>query len=299
MRSGGFDRDCSYLGWANFSGSNVAKKKKYSTVVIFDKHQGDPKTLAVRSEHVDRWKWYVLTGVLFVVLLFVALFFYARQAARNERAAVLLHEYQQEVLKPMAIDTNVAKAYIRKIDRKLEKIERYLHQRGVELMGKPEFSHASGKHPHQAIRTYILYAQYLTEVLKLAQATPLGYPVYNHISSGFGYRSDPFHRRRGVFHHGIDIDGEQGDRVNSTASGVVSSAGWNSGYGNCVIIRHASGYETLYGHLSKITVKTGERVRAGQRIGLVGSTGHSTGSHLHYEVHRSGTEKNPIHFLAF
>lgn len=276
----------------------MAKKKKYSTVVIFDKHQGDPKSLAVRSEHLDRWKWYVIAGVGFVVLLFVALLFYARQAARNERAAQLLHEYQQEVLKPMAIDTNVAKAYIHKIDNKLRKIEKYLRQRGVELMGKPEFSHVE-KHGRQAIQTYIHYARYLTEVLKKAQATPLGYPLYNRISSGFGYRGDPFHARRSVYHHGIDIEGDRGDRVNTTANGTIISAGWNSGYGNCIIIRHASGYETLYGHLSKIKVRTGERVRAGQCIGLVGSTGHSTGNHLHYEVHRGGQEKNPIHFLAY
>jgi murein DD-endopeptidase MepM/ murein hydrolase activator NlpD len=276
----------------------VAKKKKYSTVVIFDKHQGDPKSLAVRTEHLDRWKWYVLTGIVFIALLFVALLFYARQAARNERAAELLNKYRQEVLKPMAIDTNVAKAYIEKIDHKLVKIEKYLRQRGVEPVGKPQFFRAE-KHGRQAIRTYIRYAAYLNEVLKKAQDTPMGYPLNKRISSGFGYRGDPFHSRRSVYHHGIDIDGDHGDRVNTTANGTVISAGWNSGYGNCIIIRHQSGYETLYGHLSKISVRKGEHVRAGQCIGLVGSTGHSTGNHLHYEVHRAGKERNPVNFLAY
>jgi len=280
------------------AGAKVAKKKKYSTILIFDKHQGDPKSIKVRSEHVSRLKWYILSGVVFLVLLFTALLFYAREAKRNERAAQMLHEYQQHVLKPMAIDTNVAKAYIQKIDRRLQKIEKYLEQRGVELLGKPEFSR-DGKQSHKVIRTYIDYNNYMTEVLKKAKSTPMGYPLKNRISSRFGYRGDPFHTRGSVFHHGIDIKGELGDRVNSTASGTVLSADWNSGYGNCVIIRHESGYETLYGHLSKIKVEKGQKVKAGQCVGLVGSTGHSTGNHLHYEVHRGGKEHDPVHFLAY
>jgi murein DD-endopeptidase MepM/ murein hydrolase activator NlpD len=280
------------------SGGKKVKKKKYSTILIFDKHQGDPKSLNVRSEHLSRLKWYILSGVIFILLLFIGLLFYAREAARNERAAQMLHEYQQEVVKPMAIDTNFAKAYIEKVDRKLKKIENYLEQRGVKITGKPEFA-GIGKQSKQAIQTYIQYADYLTEVLRKAQSTPMGYPLNKRISSKFGYRGDPFHSRGSVYHHGIDIDGDLGDRVNTTANGTVVSAGWNSGYGNCVVIKHVSGYETLYGHLSKINVKQGQRVRSGQSIGLVGSTGHSTGDHLHYEIHREGKEFDPVQFLAY
>lgn len=276
----------------------MRKKKKYSTVVIFDKSQPEPTTLSVKSKHLDRWKLYVLSGSVFLVLLFIALVFYAKQAARNERAAIMLEKYRKEVLKPLAIDTNVAKEYIRKIDLKLQKLEKYLKQRGVKLSGKTDLIHGNVKPSGQAIRTYVAYDKFLSEILRKSQSIPMGYPFKNKISSGFGYRVDPFGRRRSVNHHGIDIVGDRGDKIRVTANGEVIGASWNSGYGNCVVVKHASGYTTLYGHLSAINVHKGQKVVAGQCIGLMGSTGHSTGNHLHYEVHRKNQELNPIKFLT-
>lgn len=113
---------------------------------------------------------------------------------------------------------------------------------------------------------------------------PSGSPVRaSGISSGFGTRWHPLlggYR----FHAGIDLVAPAGARILATSPGVVAEAGWCGGYGYCVTIDHGRGYYTLYGHLSRLDVTTGERVTAGQQLGLVGSTGRSTGPHLHYEV---------------
>jgi murein DD-endopeptidase MepM/ murein hydrolase activator NlpD len=115
-------------------------------------------------------------------------------------------------------------------------------------------------------------------------------------TSSFGVRSDPF-RGTAAMHAGVDIPGSIGTPIYATADGVVSHAGIQGGYGNLVQINHGRGIETRYGHLSKILVADNTRVRRGQMIGLMGSTGRSTGSHLHYEVRVDGKAVNPIPFL--
>ena len=115
-------------------------------------------------------------------------------------------------------------------------------------------------------------------------------------TSNFGVRSDPF-RGTAAMHAGVDIPGALGTPIYATADGVVSHAGRQGGYGNLVQINHGRGIETRYGHLSKIIVADNARVKRGQLIGLMGSTGRSTGSHLHYEVRVDGKAVNPIPFL--
>jgi murein DD-endopeptidase MepM/ murein hydrolase activator NlpD len=115
-------------------------------------------------------------------------------------------------------------------------------------------------------------------------------------TSGFGTRSDPF-RGRAAMHAGIDLAGPIGTPIYATADGVVGRSEWSGGYGNLVELQHGSGIATRYGHLSSRVVQAGERVRRGQLIGLMGSTGRSTGSHLHYEVRLDGRAINPLPFL--
>lgn len=115
-----------------------------------------------------------------------------------------------------------------------------------------------------------------------------------HISSGFGWRSDPFRGGRGR-HDGIDLPAPTGVRVMATGPGIVRVAGWAHGYGNMIEIEHSSGVRTRYGHLSRIHVFPGQHVRQGELIGDVGSTGRSTGSHLHYEIRVNGTPVDPLH----
>lgn len=116
-------------------------------------------------------------------------------------------------------------------------------------------------------------------------------------TSGFGVRSDPF-RGRAAMHAGIDLAGPVGTEIYATADGIVSRSEYNGGgYGNLVVLNHGRGIETRYGHMSKRLVSDGQRVKRGDLIGLMGSTGRSTGSHLHYEVRIDGKAVNPIPFM--
>ncbi|ABV92918.1 peptidase M23B [Dinoroseobacter shibae DFL 12 = DSM 16493] len=115
-------------------------------------------------------------------------------------------------------------------------------------------------------------------------------------TSPFGYRRDP--KGGGTrMHKGTDFAAAHGTPIYATADGVVVDAGWHSGFGRMVKIRHAFGYQTVYAHMSKLRVKEGQRVSRGDRIGDMGSTGRSTGVHLHYEVHQSGKPVNPMTFI--
>ncbi|MBD3583366.1 peptidoglycan DD-metalloendopeptidase family protein [Flavobacterium selenitireducens] len=147
----------------------------------------------------------------------------------------------------------------------------------------------------------------LDEILKLAKeknkllsAIPAIQPVKNEnlraVASGFGYRTDPFTKVR-KFHAGMDFSAKSGTPIFATGDGVVQRAdNTASGYGNHIVIRHGYGYETLYGHLSKYKVRAGQRVKRGDIIGFVGSTGRSEAPHLHYEVHKNGEVVNPLNF---
>jgi murein DD-endopeptidase MepM/ murein hydrolase activator NlpD len=133
----------------------------------------------------------------------------------------------------------------------------------------------------------------------MLQSLPAIQPVLNkdlkHMASGYGWRIDPvYHTRR--FHAGMDFTAPIGTDIYATANGTVQSAGWQQGYGNCIQINHGYGYLTLYGHMSAFKVHAGQAVKRGQVIGLVGSTGKSTGPHLHYEVHYKGQIMNPQNY---
>lgn len=116
-------------------------------------------------------------------------------------------------------------------------------------------------------------------------------------TSGFGTRRDPFNENRTQFHRGVDIACAIGTKIYSARAGRVVFAGYADGYGKLVILEHEHGYTTYYGHLSRFTVKEGERVGVGQNIALSGNTGRTTGPHLHFEIRRHGKALNPHTFI--
>lgn len=126
---------------------------------------------------------------------------------------------------------------------------------------------------------------------------PSGWPVTGRLMDGFGHRMDPF-SGEGAMHTGVDISAPMGAPIKATADGIVMFANWNSGYGRCVIVDHGNGYQTLYGHMSHIDVIDGQEIRQGEVVGRVGSTGRSTGTHVHYEVRTHSMPINPYKFLA-
>jgi hypothetical protein len=127
---------------------------------------------------------------------------------------------------------------------------------------------------------------------------PGGWPIIGGwISSHFGHRSDPF-TGRGAFHAGVDFAGPPGTKVIATGPGVVSFSGYKNGYGNVVEITHPTGYLTRYGHNARNLVREGQTVQKGDPIAIIGSTGRSTGTHVHFEVVRDGNTLNPMRYLT-
>ncbi|MCA6070989.1 MAG: M23 family metallopeptidase [Endomicrobium sp.] len=131
----------------------------------------------------------------------------------------------------------------------------------------------------------------------LFMATPCGWPCKGYISSDYGFRKHPIFRIRD-FHPGLDIANALYAPINVTADGKVVFSGWQSGYGNVIVVDHGHNYRTVYGHLAKSLVKKDAFVTRGQNIAKMGNTGASTGSHVHYEVHFKGRTVNPKPYLT-
>ncbi|MGC8917417.1 MAG: peptidoglycan DD-metalloendopeptidase family protein [Thermoanaerobaculum sp.] len=138
--------------------------------------------------------------------------------------------------------------------------------------------------------------QRLSEQQMLLSHTPTIAPVVGVITDGFGPRIDPI-TRQAAFHDGLDISAAFGTPVKAPADGLVVFAGREAGYGQMVKINHGYGFVTVFGHLDRILVKEGQRVKRGEPIGRVGMTGRTTGPHLHYEVWKDGEKQNPLHFI--
>ena len=136
----------------------------------------------------------------------------------------------------------------------------------------------------------------LMERDRLWSSTPSIAPVRGILTDGYGNRSDPFTGRPSS-HGGVDISTSHGREVIAPADGIVAKAEWASGYGKVVYLSHGYGYSSRYGHLSEIAVKPGQKVKRGETIGYVGSTGRSTGPHLHYEVRVNGNSVNPLEYV--
>ncbi len=281
------------------------KPSDISTVIIVNKNS-EPRTLRVKTKHISRLKHYAV-GVVSVIMLLSGVIIYLRSQHNNEEAERQQLMAQITKLKgslPIAAAEvkkgDDAQTYIQSIEGKLQKINDYLRKRGLK-----GFSTASvgGNGNAEAAKltnneAYSLYDEYLTRLVHTVAFTPMGYPHISALTSYFGYRSDPFDSSDAEFHPGIDFKGNKGDDARCTANGRVVFAGWAGGYGNCVRIAHTNSYETLYGHLSRISVNVGQEVTVGQKIGEVGSTGRSTGTHLHYEIRKNGKAINPISYLS-
>ena len=138
--------------------------------------------------------------------------------------------------------------------------------------------------------------QLLRKNSEVLAATPSIWPVEGWITSPFGSRGSPFSSRR-EFHKGIDIKAKAGTPIQAPAKGVVTTVGWQGGYGNMVVLNHGNGITTRYAHLQKTVLKVGDTVSRGDLIGYVGSTGRSTGAHLHYEVMLNGVCVNPVQYI--
>ena len=285
------------------------KPSKTSTVIIVDKGKGSTKTLQVKTKHISRIKHYA-AGILALILTLSGAIIYLEnqnmaQQEETSRALAQINQLKKSVPAPVAVPqvkkATDAQSYIQDIQSKLQSINTYLRKRGLKGFSTKGVGGGDGNGAESKLtdnEKYSAYDEYLDRLLHAVAFTPMGYPKISSLTSYFGYRSDPFESDNAEFHPGIDFKGERGDAAKCTADGRVVGAGWNGGYGNCVRIAHTNGFETLYGHLSRITVHIGQKVTAGEKIGEIGSTGRSTGNHLHYEVRKNGKPVNPISYLS-
>jgi murein DD-endopeptidase MepM/ murein hydrolase activator NlpD len=280
------------------------KLKEFSTIIIVNKDR-QTKSLRIWTGHIRRFKYYLwAVGLVFTILIVLVIHLHSESNLREAQNRVLtahLQHYKQQ--KPATIRPQnklSPRDYIQTIERKLQTINDYLKRRGIKGFSTQNLGSGGNGNAEKKLNdseVYALYSEYLNKLVTNMAFTPLGYPK-NSSFGGYGYRSDPFNSARAEFHPGLDFQGKKGEAVRCTANGRVIYAGWFSGYGNCVRIAHNNGIETLYGHLSKIFVKVGRQVSTGDTIGAVGSTGHSTGPHLHYEVRVNGRPVNPRNYLT-
>jgi murein DD-endopeptidase MepM/ murein hydrolase activator NlpD len=163
----------------------------------------------------------------------------------------------------------------------------------VVLSGKLDKLSAEATRQEQSLQQLHDYFQ---DQKSLLASTPSIWPARGWVTSDFGQRLDPYTADR-VMHQGLDIAAPHGKDVVAPAEGTVVFAGLEGGYGNVLVIDHGYGIKTRYGHLAKITVKAGDRIKRGQIVAVVGNTGRSTGPHLHYEVRVNGIPQNPRKFI--
>lgn len=253
------------------------------------------------------YKKRILLAAIIIVLLalsafttyhFTAAHYISQLQASNQLHGRRIDSTEKELQAVLKIaDTASIKQSFEQIDSSLTRINKSLAARGLGVIKSGGVS-VSQRLEKNTLADFAKYYQLLTHDLESRLLfTPFGMPYHGPKSSGFGLRQDPINPDTVVSHLGLDFVGNYGDSVKVTADGIVRYAGNNGGYGNCIIVTHHNNFETLYGHLSKILVTEGMAVKAGSYIGLIGSTGKSTGPHLHYEVLRNSIRINPEKFL--
>ncbi|MCZ6791002.1 MAG: M23 family metallopeptidase, partial [Candidatus Dadabacteria bacterium] len=270
---------------------------RYTIMLVTAGHKG-AKSFSVKKSHIR------IAFCSVIIFAFVSLFsfgtsyiYYKDSATKSKSVNKLISTINllsQDINKNKIIEAKL-KNKLQGIEETLLEMQEVLNKKGIkkELSIGGEFIP-----PEKLTLSYVDYIKkdidYLFNTVK---SIPVGTPLKGKINSSFGYRKDPFKSRSG-FHSGLDIDANYGQHVVATADGVVTKASWHTNYGKTVIVKHKDNYETLYGHLSKLQVKEGQEVKVGDVIGKAGSTGRSTGTHLHYEVIKDGKRVNPKNFLS-
>lgn len=277
----------------------MKQKKEKTTILFVNKNPQALRPIQVSSKLLLNWKKYFATVlVIFFSLIGAVVYLTNYNIRQNKLRDALSQKLHSMHVLIAQVDTSAMREKFTQIDNELSTINGYLKARGIQASFKvPE----GGEADNDILSTNEIsdfYQKYLNRIAYNLSYTPLGLPFPGSITSTFGHRENPFGGSNVETHKGLDIRGPMGAPVKSMAKGVVEFAGQRGGFGNCIILKHANGFETLYGHLSKILVEQGQQVKIGQQIGKIGSTGRSTGPHLHYEVHRNGQKINPASFLS-
>lgn len=268
----------------------IAKQK--TTIIFLDNGKSIRDPILVPTFFLKNWKFiafgfFTLLGIgIFTTILIGKQYLYPQQ----QQLAASLKKNKRA--------TEAVKEQYDLMGKQIAAVNKLLMSKGIKPTrtknaGGPEDLNFSLTEENR-----ISLESYLNNFKSTLAHTPIGYPIDGKITSRFGYRENPFNGQSIEPHKGLDLKGSYGTLVKCKADGKVVFAGNRAGFGNLVVINHQQGLETYYGHLSKILVKQGQSIKTNTIIGKVGSTGRSTGPHLHYEIHKNGKIINPKSFLT-
>jgi murein DD-endopeptidase MepM/ murein hydrolase activator NlpD len=272
-------------------------EKKYTTVLFVGSEGEKPFSFQIPSKFIKK-KGVIIKGtigllsaiVLISLTLLTGLIIEInKNSGLNEQISVM----QKDL---MLMDSLHIKTKVNSIEERIQKIDNFLEEKGISNETEP-IGGETNEHREFDFRVYDFYDYHTSKLIKDIRNIPLGLPHMGEQSSDYGYRSNPFGGKSSEFHSGMDFKGNIGDPIKSTADGEVVLADWYGGYGRAVMIKHDYGYESLYGHMSGLNVMHGQKVKAGDVIGFLGSTGRSTGPHVHYELRRNGVDIDPNDYI--
>lgn len=272
---------------------------KHKTSVLFANNSGkEKKAIQVPTTILLSWRKYLwaLSTIIVVLCCLICFLIFKKTSSYYTSFYQAKLERANNINKE--VNLSKLKSSFQAIDQNIEQINKMLAERGLKQL---EIKNTGG--PVEALEmedtdeAAAFYAKEMTHIKEVLENTPIGLPHFGEQTSGFGFRNNPFGGGAIEGHKGLDFRGTYGEAIQSTADGVVEFAGTKGGYGNCVILKHKNGFHTLYGHLSKISIKENQKIVSGQKIGELGSSGRSTGPHLHYEVHINGERVDPSRFV--
>ncbi|MDD3075757.1 MAG: M23 family metallopeptidase [Proteiniphilum sp.] len=270
--------------------------KHKTSVLIVNSKDKNTKVLQVPTHIIVNWRKYAYYFFFITLTFFLVsgyLVFQNTSRAYKDRLARANYIQSQ-------IDLKKALTTFASIDSGIFRINSFLQERGLEHLKVENVGGvAEGFDIIHINELTDFYDNQLFEMEETLFGLPLGKPFEGEINSIYGYRRNPFTSKGIEFHSGVDFKGRQGDSIRATGNGVVSFAGYNGGYGRCIVINHNESLQTLYAHLKQIDVKEGQTIQSGDHIGLMGSTGRSTGPHLHYEVIFDDKKINPLKYISF
>lgn len=281
----------------------MSKDKRLYTFLI-----APSRTSKVRQYSIAHNTVYAAAGAVFLLLVvgIYGAFRLTGHEALNFKYLAVKAENQQLKQTNEAYQNSYAKlkgqiSYIEDVSRELAhqaKMERPTEIDDRVGIGGPETVAGLDKtadHLEREVRR--LNERLRSDLLRVA-SIPAGLPVNGYVTDGFGMRRNPFNGEGREVHEGLDIAVDFGTPVSATADGLIIYAAPHAGYGNLVIVYHSNGVTTRYGHLSRITVEAGQRVKRGEQVGHAGSTGRSTGTHVHYEIRENDQPVDPATYMA-
>ncbi|OPZ84295.1 MAG: Murein DD-endopeptidase MepM [Firmicutes bacterium ADurb.Bin419] len=301
--------------------SSKTKDSKYLSIILVPHSTNKIKTIKISS---IRYKLFALSAIILTTVICFGLYFgnLVRDNNRLKIEIAQVHSTTQEQAKLLEEKTEMLSAMIEKqeeyaktisefSDKYKQMTENYVDENMESITASRGSSSRSFINDVSELKGILQNLQELNNsdgsiVSELSETEaklqtyidtiPTLWPTSGRISSYFGTRSDPFNSSAKK-HEGLDIAASTGTSIKAAASGTVTFSDTNGNYGKCVIISHGNGISTLYGHASTLLVKVGQKVKKGDVIAKVGSTGRSTGPHLHFEVRVNGTQVNPLDYL--